>query len=91
MTTPLDHTPGGQVTIADLFRVMNGIQLDLREALTKLQVIDTRNVGADEMQRDHEVRLRLLESFRYKMAGAATLAGVFAGAAAGWIASIPHR
>lgn len=91
MSTPLDHTPGGQVTIADLFRVMNGIQLDLREALTKLQVIDTRNVGADEIQRDHEVRLRQLEAFKYRILGAATFGASVAGALAGWLAAVIHK
>lgn len=91
MTTPLDSAPGGQVTIADLFRVMNGIQLDLREALTKLQVIDSRNVGADAMHADHEQRLRALETSKNKIAGAVAFASLLAGGVAGWIASIPHK
>jgi hypothetical protein len=91
MSTPLDSAPGGQVTIADLFRVMSGIQLDLRSALTKLEVIDTRNVSADAAQSDHEQRIRSLESSKNKMAGAVALASLVAGAAAGWLASIPHR
>jgi hypothetical protein len=91
VTTPLDNAPGGQVTIADLFRVMSGIQLDLRSALTKLEVIDTRNVGADAAQVDHEQRLRALESSKNKMAGAVAFASLLAGGVAGWLASIPHR
>lgn len=79
------------MTIADLFRVMNGIQLDLREALTKLQVIDTRNVGADAVQSDHEARLRALEISKNKMAGAVATVSLLGGAVAGWLASFPHR
>jgi hypothetical protein len=84
-------TPGGQVTIADLFRVMSAIQADLGRALTKLEVIDSRNTGADRVHADHETRLRLLEQARYKLIGAATTVGIISGALSGWVTAILHH
>lgn len=90
MSTPLNEYPG-QVTIADLFRVMSAIQSDLSKALTKLEVIDTRNTAADATSGDHENRLRKLESAYQRVYGAAVAIGTVAGVISGWLSSLAHH
>lgn len=84
----------GTVTLADLFRVMSAIQADLGKVATRLEVINSRNQNADEIHRDHETRLRMmeaalppaldkrlsvLEQVRAKQAGAMALLGALSG------------
>lgn len=84
--------PGGEVTIADLFRVMSEMRTDVGKALERLAVIDMRNHNADGIHADHEARLRAVESFKMKAVGAATAAGIVAGAAGSWIgAALTHH
>jgi hypothetical protein len=70
MTGPaMTELQGGQVTLADLFRVLSAIQSDLGKLATRLEVIDNRNKGADATDADHEQRLRALEAFKWKVVG----------------------
>lgn len=52
----------GTVTLADLFRVMSAMQSDVARVAMRLEVIDTRNKNADDINHDHEQRLRVLEA-----------------------------
>lgn len=87
MTTPAT-LPGGQVTLADLFRVMSQIQADLGKITTRLEVNDalskTTGQHVDTMLTDHENRIRSFEAFRFRAAGAATLLGTAAGILGSW-------
>lgn len=80
----------GQVTLADLFRVLSAIQGDLAKMATRLEVIDTRNKGADEKSADHETRIRALEAFRWKLAGIAVVIGILGGILTAWASSHGH-
>jgi hypothetical protein len=74
MTTPM---PSAAVTILDVYakQVEMGAQLGvIHEQLKAIP--------------DHEQRIRALESARYRLAGACTVAGALAGGAAGWIALV---
>lgn len=90
MTTPLNDFPG-QVTIADLFRVMSAIQSDLSTALTRLEVIDTRSSISDRRYDDHENRVRKLETAYQRIYGAAVVIGAAAGVISGWISALAHH
>jgi hypothetical protein len=65
----------------DLYRQLADIRVDITKALTRIEVIDSRNTGTDKMHADYETRLRTLETFRLKLLGAvvAVSAGVSAG------------
>ena len=69
----------GSVTIADLYRELVGMRSDLTRVLTKQEATDVRNVSADLIHADHEARLRMLERFRYTIAGLAIIGGVGSG------------
>jgi hypothetical protein len=71
--------PSGSITIKDLFLEMQGLRADLTRVLTHMERVDTRNETADKMHADFETRLRLLERFRYTLAGLAVLGGVGSG------------
>lgn len=86
-----NEIPAGAVTIADLFRVMTEMRNDVGNALTRLEVISNRNQIADELHRDHEARIRAIESWRWKAAGAATTAGILAGGLGSWVGLILSR
>jgi hypothetical protein len=58
---------------------MSAMRSDVTRALTRLELVDQRDQAAEQLHRDHEVRLRMLERFRYTMAGAALAGGVIAG------------
>lgn len=77
----------GQVTLADIFRVMSAIQSDVSKALTRLEVIDSRNKTADNIDADHENRIRTLEAFRWKLLGLALAISVLTGFLAAWLPS----
>lgn len=76
----------GQVTIADLYRELTGMRTDLGKALTRLEVMDTEHKSTSGQLGDHEMRLRSLEAFRWKLAGialaVASIAGIVSGIAA---------
>ena len=80
----------GQVTLADLFRVLSAIQGDLSKMATRLEVIDSRNKSADAIHADHETRIRGLEAYRWKLAGIAVILGILVGVASAWLTSRPH-
>lgn len=71
----------GTITMGDLYRELVGMRTDITKALTRIEVIDSRNGDADKLHADHEARLRTLERFRYTLAGLS----VIGGAAAGWV------
>lgn len=58
---------------------MSAMRSDLTRALTRLELVDQREQSAGQLQADHETRLRLLERFRYTLAGLAVVGGVLAG------------
>lgn len=87
----MTEMPTGQVTVADLFRVMSEMRTDMGKALAHLEVIDSRNKNADDVHRDHEFRIRAIESWRWKATGAATMAGILAGAGGSWLGFLIAR
>lgn len=83
----MDALQTGQVTLADLFRVMSAMQADVAKVATRLEVLDTNNKNADAIHADHETRIRALEAFRWKLAGIAVVLGILVGIASAWITS----
>lgn len=75
----MSELPPGNVTIADIYREMVGMRSDVVRALTRIEVLDVRNVDADRLHTDHEARLRGLERFRYTLGGLALIGGAVAG------------
>jgi hypothetical protein len=75
-----DLVPGA-VTIADLYRELVGMRSDLTRVLAHQEATDLINRSADQIHADHESRLRVLERFRYTLAGLA----IIGGAASGWV------
>jgi hypothetical protein len=82
-----DQLPAGQVTIADLYRELVGMRTDVARALTRIEVIDARNTSADNLDRDHESRIRALEAFRWKMAGIAVVLAIIFGLLSGYLSN----
>lgn len=74
----------GAVTVADLYRELVGMRSDLSRVLAKQEATDLRNNNADQIHADVEARLRVLERFRYTLAGLTLVGGV----GAGWIGYI---
>lgn len=58
---------------------VSSMRADLGKAMTRLEVVDTWRQGMERANTDHEARLRLLERFRYTLAGLAVVGGTFAG------------
>lgn len=81
----------GMVTIADLYRELTGLRADVARALTRIEVIDSRNADADKAHADYESRLRVLEAFRWKLAGMAIVISVICGLASGYLAWLLER
>jgi hypothetical protein len=52
---------------------------DIITALTRLEVLSTINQKAEDAQCDHEARLRALEAFKWKLAGACLALGAALG------------
>jgi hypothetical protein len=77
------------IDIADLYREVTGMRAEVIAVLTKLAVIETRNLLADQAHADQEIRLRSLERFRYGLMGAAVLAGSLAGVVSSLITAHP--
>lgn len=75
----MTEIPAGAVTVADLYRELTGLRTDLQAAHMTLRVIEERDQGTRTTLTDHETRIRLLERFRWTIAGLATAGGVIAG------------
>lgn len=73
-----DLVPGA-VTIADLYRELVGMRSDLTRVLAHQEATDLINHSADQIHADHETRIRMLERFRYTLAGVAVVGGGLAG------------
>ena len=58
---------------------VSSMRVDLGKAMTRLEVVDTWRQGMEHANTDHEARLRLLERFRYTLAGLAVVGGIAAG------------
>lgn len=80
----------GLVTVADLYRELVGMRGDLAKATTKLEVIDAKNTTADAIHADHESRLRAIESWRWKVTGAAIALGTASGVISGLLTGHVH-
>lgn len=80
----------GIVTVADIYREVIAMRADVGRALTRVEVIDSRNSDADKLHGDHEVRIRQLEAFRWKLTGLAVSLSLIAGAVSGVIANHVH-
>ena len=65
----------GSVTIGDLYRELVGMRSDLSRVLAHQEATDLINTGAERIHADHEARLRMLERFRYTLAGLAVVGG----------------
>jgi hypothetical protein len=79
----------GAVTTADLYRELVGMRADIVKALTRVEVIDTRTTADEAMRQDHEMRIRGLEAFRWKLTGVAVLASAASGYA-GYLVGHAH-
>lgn len=77
----------GSVTTADLYRELVGLRGDLSTLAIRFERIDVVNLEAERIHADHEQRLRILEAFRWKLAGACLLLS----GAAGVLAALVHR
>jgi len=88
MTSPSLNDMPGMVTIADLYRVLTSIQGDLGKAVTKLEVLESRNNLADAQHMDYEQRLRSLEAAAIRVKVIASTVGSIAGIVAGVVAEI---
>ena len=64
--------PGGVITSADLYRKMEDLRVNVTVALEKISVFD-------QARADHETRIRILEQFRNKLMGVASLVGAGSG------------
>lgn len=71
----------GSVTIADLYRELVGMRSDLTRVLAHQEAADLLHRNAEQVSADHETRLRMLERFRYTLAGIALIGSV----GAGWV------
>ena len=69
----------GSVTIADLYRELVGMRSDLTRVLAHQEATDLLNHNAEQIHADHETRLRMLERFRYTLAGLAIVGGAASG------------
>jgi len=89
MTNPI---PGGQVTTADLFRVLSAIQSDLRAITGDLRVAIVQQAADHQSVGDHESRLRIVETNLTRIKAIAitvsSIAGVVAGAIAGILSAL---
>lgn len=81
----MSELPAGAFTIADLYREMVGMRADVVKALTRIEVLDTRNSDADQLHRDHEARIRALESAGARLAGKLAVMAGGGSVAGGWV------
>ena len=70
--------PAGAVTTADLYRELIGMRSDVVRAMTRLEM-------ADRIHSDHELRLRSLEQFKWKLLGAVLAGSAAVSAATTWV------
>lgn len=82
MTEPIP----GVVTIGDIYRELIAMRSDVGKALTRLEVIDSRNKDADLLHADHETRLRALETWRWKFAGVMMVVAIVIGFVSAYLA-----
>jgi hypothetical protein len=75
--------PVGAVTTADLYRELIGMRADLVRTMTKLET-------ADIIHTDHEARLRVLEQFKWKLAGALLVGSSGVSVLVSWLVSQTH-
>jgi hypothetical protein len=75
----------GSVTTADLYRELVGLRGDLSALAIRFERVDVVNTAAEAVHNDHEMRLRALEAFRWKLIGACLLVSVIAGAAGSFV------
>jgi hypothetical protein len=59
---------------------VSALRSDVTKALTHIEVIDVKNQASDEIHRDFEARIRILERFRFTLAGLSVVGGILAGA-----------
>lgn len=76
--TAAEMIPPGAVTTADLYRELLGIRTDVVRAMVRLE-------SADEVHKDHEMRLRALEQFKWKLLGAVLAGSAAVSAATTWV------
>lgn len=76
---PRGRVPEAMVTAKDLLDELKGLRQDLTRVLVHMESVDTRNANADRLHADYEARLRVLERFRYTLAGLAVIGGTAAG------------
>ena len=65
----------GSVTIGDLYRELVGMRSDLSRVLAHQEAADLLHRNAEQVQADHEARIRILERFRYTLAGLTAVGG----------------
>lgn len=63
---------------------LSALRTDTGKALTRLEVIDTRNKSADSLHLDQETRIRILEASRWKLYGAAAVVAAVVSAGGTW-------
>jgi hypothetical protein len=64
------------------------LRKDIVKALTHLEVLDSKITAFGEIQKDHEVRMRLLERFHRTVLGFAIMSNAATGFAGYWIAHL---
>jgi hypothetical protein len=84
----------GQITNRDLYEAqrateqqLGGLALQVATLVVELRGVGERFDSGSEKMRDHEMRLRVLERWRWRMAGAAGTIGALAGGGAGAVLS----
>ena len=78
----------GQVTIGDLYREIIAMRTDIARALIRIEVLDTRTGGAETARQDHEIRLRVLEAFKWKLTGIALCVAIVCGLLSGFLTAV---
>ena len=71
--------PDGAITLKDLFLELKGMRDDLTRVLIHMEAVDARAETAEGKIADYEARLRILERFRYTLAGLSVVGGTLAG------------
>lgn len=69
---------------------VSALRAEITKAVTHLEVVEARNRTADQLSRDHETRIRMLERFRYTLAGMAVIGGILAGFIGDLIGHVTH-
>ena len=69
----------GALLLQQIATDVTAMRGEVTKAMTRLEVFDTWRTQIVADVSDHETRLRLLERFRYTLAGMAVIGGVAAG------------